>query len=864
MLRNVKVGTKLLAILATPLLVILVLVTVGVRERLTERASAQRIEQLTLLATTTADYANQLQIEATWATAVAASRGVSGTIELANQREKTDAAADRFRDAVQRVDPSSDGEALATSVQTLDNRLVSLDQARADFAPGGQPAYLVAQNYTNAVDGLFDLNAALGQTSNDTHLLRSLSTMTALERIKQAHGELATQLIPPGYQGGFVDQSGARCAVADDCPSYRLAVAGSNALAQAGATFSELGTEQEQQLELNSQVVSRFNDLSERVLNEGSAGNLVTTPAASLTASSLQRLSSLETIDTTLAQSVVDEARALEEEASRAVMLYLLAGAAGMAVALAIAVVVSRSITGPLRRLTAAATRLSSEQLPALVEQMRNPDDERLEVTAESWESISIDSRDEIGRLADAFNSIQAVTVDVAQEQSKLLRKGIGDIFVNLARRNQSLLDRQIEFIDVLETAERDPDQLENLFRLDHLATRMRRNAESLLVMAGADPPRRRGAPVPVADVVRVAIGEVEDYQRVHLLALDDVTVATNVATDLAHLLSELMENATTASPPHTSVEVIGGYDESNGYVISIADRGIGMSEAQIAAANALLARPPMVGLAISRSLGLTVVSRLAARHGLRVRIDVRDEGGVAATVSLPYGLVEYPGEDSASTSPSPIELMAAVDGRPTRPRRSGNRPRPAPVPVPAGGMARTTDDDRVTVPDVVTGPVSAPVAPVSEPTPAGLPRRQPNPAEGAPAARGLAPSTIVSPAVAPSESSLPAAPAPAARTTTTTAAGLTRRTPVAARAQEAAAPARTVSKTSRSPEEVRRMLSRYRSGLDRGRTTPTEGTTSALDAATPPASAQLAGAHPAPADAVQPPADLPNRGAQE
>ncbi len=142
------------------------------------------------------------------------------------------------------------------------------------------------------------------------------------------------------------------------------------------------------------------------------------------------------------------------------------------------------------------------------------------------------------------------MTVEVAEEQAALLRKGIGDIFVNLARRNQTLLDRQIEFIDQLEANEEDPDQLENLFKLDHLATRMRRNAESLLVLAGAEPPRRRARPVALADVVRVAIGEVEDFTRINLLSLDEATVGGNAAVDLAHLLSELMENATQFSPP--------------------------------------------------------------------------------------------------------------------------------------------------------------------------------------------------------------------------------------------------------------------------------------------------------------------------
>jgi signal transduction histidine kinase len=875
MLRNVKVGTKLLAILAAPLVVIVVLVTVGVRERLEVKDSAARVEQMAQLATTTADYANQLQIESFWASTVAASGGGAGTSDLEAQRAKTDAAAGRFRSAVDRVDPARESEALATSVRALDNRLATLEREREDFAVGDEQAYKVAEGYGTAVDGLFDLNAALGQTANDADLLRSLTTMTALERLKEAQGALASQVIAPSYQGAFVDQTGERCTGAgSQCPSYEVASEAAADLVQADKAFDELASEQEQQLELNSQIVARFEDLADQVMAAGGGSNEVSVSSEAVASAALQRLSGLERVDTALSQTVVDQARDLADEASRAVMLYLLAGAAGMAVALAIAVVVSRSITRPLNRLTAASKRLSNEQLPALVEQLRNPDDEEVELSADSLTEITVDSRDEIGELAEAFNTIQAVTVEVAQEQSKLLRKGIGDIFVNLARRNQSLLDRQIEFIDQLETAERDPDQLENLFRLDHLATRMRRNAESLLVMAGADPPRRRGAPVPVADVVRVAIGEVEDYQRVHLLALDEVTVATNVAADLAHLLSELMENATSASPPHTSVEVIGGYDERNGYVISIADRGIGMSEEQLADANSLLARPPMVGLAISRSLGITVVGRLAARHGFVVRLDTRDEGGVAATVALPYGLVEYPGDDDLTSAPNPIEVMAAVDGRPTRTRRTNNRPRPVPVPAGAPTEGHETETEIVpgVLPSRVPSPGSVPAAapaesrPAPEPTPAGLPRRrtgqEPAPVPAAPSAlvpSPAAPTVPVAPAPADAPAAAPAAvPAGDAVAPMTTSTGLTRRTPLAARAQSTApaAPARTVTRTSRSPEEVRRMLSRYRSGLDRGRTIPAESSTHDPASSTAPAEPTEA----TPSDLP----DLPNRGVQE
>ena len=249
----------------------------------------------------------------------------------------------------------------------------------------------------------------------------------------------------------------------------------------------------------------------------------------------------------------------------------------------------------------------------------------------------------------------------MAEEQGALLRKGIGDIFINLARRNQTLLDRQIEFIDQLEANEEDPDQLDNLFKLDHLATRMRRNAESLLVLAGAEPPRRRGRPVALADVVRVAIGEVEDFARISLLALDDVTVGGNVAVDLAHLLSELMENATHFSPPDTTVEIV-GHRADDGYTLSVSDQGIGMSADQLAEANTQLARPPLVGLALSRSLGFIVIGRLASRFGVARQADL-----------VAVGWRDRPGHPAAR----PRHRRRPADGRPAG--TPGGRSRPPP-----------------------------------------------------------------------------------------------------------------------------------------------------------------------------------------
>ncbi|QXC62117.1 hypothetical protein KSP35_04720 [Aquihabitans sp. G128] len=189
----------------------------------------------------------------------------------------------------------------------------------------------------------------------------------------------------------------------------------------------------------------------------------------------------------------------------------------------------------------------------------------------------------------------------------------------------------------------------------------MRRNAESLLVLAGAEPPRRRGRPAPLANVVRAALAEVEDFGRIELLSFDEILVASNAAADLAHLLSELMENATNFSPPETRVEVVGHRTKADGYVISVTDHGIGMSSEQILDANESLAKPPLVGLALSRSLGFIVVGRLSGRHGIAVRMMPSPSGGVTAVVSIPPSLVT----DALAAGAGPVgPSLVEVPGR--------------------------------------------------------------------------------------------------------------------------------------------------------------------------------------------------------
>jgi PAS domain S-box-containing protein len=264
---------------------------------------------------------------------------------------------------------------------------------------------------------------------------------------------------------------------------------------------------------------------------------------------------------------------------------------------------------------------------------------------------------------------------DVTEQAT--LRQSISDLLHNLARRSQGLVDRQLELIDELERNEVDPDRLDELFRMDHLATRMRRNVENLIVLSGVDQRRRWSESVPLRDVVEAAVAEVEDYSRVQVAGIHDLTLAGQAASDVAHLLAELVENATSFSSPTTGVEVSGG-PAANGYVLEIEDHGIGMSDAELAEANRRLAAPLAAdNIAVSRMMGFHVVGRLAARHGIRVQLRPRWFGGVTALVLLPVGLLGSTGERPAMAPPVPAGV--AVSPEPlllTKTTESGWQPR--------------------------------------------------------------------------------------------------------------------------------------------------------------------------------------------
>jgi len=306
----------------------------------------------------------------------------------------------------------------------------------------------------------------------------------------------------------------------------------------------------------------------------------------------------------------------------------------GLLLTLLVTILVGRGIIRRLGGLESSARTLAEDQLPDVIARLRRGED--VDAAAEA-PPLRVGS-DEIGRVGQAFELVRQTAIRAAVDEAKL-RRGLNDVFRSLARRSQSLLHRQLTLLDQMERRATDPEALDDLFRLDHLTTRMRRHAEGLVVLAGAPPGRAWSSPVRMVDVMRGAIAEVEDYARVSVATRSQAALAGSAVADVIHLLAELIENATTLSPPYTSVRV-SGETAAGGFTIEIEDRGLGITPPRLAELNERLAHPPEFNPSDSEQLGLFVVGQLAKRHGIRVALKAAPDGGTTAVVLIPGQLV--------------------------------------------------------------------------------------------------------------------------------------------------------------------------------------------------------------------------------
>src|SRR6185312_3561074 len=342
-------------------------------------------------------------------------------------------------------------------------------------------------------------------------------------------------------------------------------------------------------------------------------------------------ISQLGTVESHLAQGIVDRSVADQRAAERTAWITGLLTAGTLLLVLLAALLVARSVVLPLRRLRVGALDVASVTLPERVRELSEKADptESLEVAP-----INVMSSDEVGQVARAFDLVHQEAVRLAGNEA-VLRASLNAMFVSLSRRSQSLIERLSRMINALELNEDDPERLSNLFSMDHLVTRMRRNSENLLLLAGHETTRKWSAPVPLADVVRAATSEIEQYSRVAMKIQPGISLTGPAVSDVVHLLAEIVENATIFSSKDTPVHISGQEIPSGGVLIEVKDSGVGIPEARLAEMNVRLDNPPVIDVSVSRHMGLFAVARLAER------LRARSPRGLTALVWLPDDVAE-------------------------------------------------------------------------------------------------------------------------------------------------------------------------------------------------------------------------------
>ncbi|MFD7690393.1 nitrate- and nitrite sensing domain-containing protein [Streptomyces sp. NPDC059781] len=368
-------------------------------------------------------------------------------------------------------------------------------------------------------------------------------------------------------------------------------------------------------------------------------------------------LSELGTLNDQAADRYQDRVRPVAMGVITQAVIAGVLGLIALLVSLVLSVRVGRGLVRDLRQLRLEAHEASGVRLPSVMRRLSAGEQVDVETEVPRLEY----DKNEMGEVGQALNTLQRAAVEAAVKQAEL-RAGVSEVFVNLARRSQVLLHKQLTLLDTMERRTEDTEELADLFRLDHLTTRMRRHAEGLVILSGAAPSRQWRKPVQLMDVVRASVAEVEDYERIEVRRLPRVAVTGPAVADLTHLVAELLENATVFSPPHTAVQVL-GERVANGFTLEIHDRGLGMAADALLDANLRLAETPEFELSDTDRLGLFVVSRLAQRQNVRVSLQPSPYGGTTAVVFIPDALLT---DDVPDTN--------GVGFRLDRPRRSTDR----------------------------------------------------------------------------------------------------------------------------------------------------------------------------------------------
>jgi HAMP domain-containing protein len=663
MLRNRPIRTKLLVSLLGPLLVLAVLALVGIRQNQAESDRAERSTAFARLAAGLAPLIHELQAERSLSTSYLDSGRRRWERQLATQRRAVDREAAAYRANAERL--SADDELLAEKIAyglselgRLGEQRQAIDRARIDpeelvvepgielheeegeeelehatqkgHGPLNTPGKALDQ-YTDTISDLLDINGEIAPRSNNAELLKGVAASVALARAKDFADSQRSLLENVVAAGRFQGHEHTRLSA--------LVAAETVYTAQFDASATEAQHEFFEETVAGPEV-DRVGAFVETALdaNSATAPKLGIGPQSWFDAMS-GKLDRMRVVEERLSADVIATSTAIKEGAERRAWLYSLLLAAALALAVLLALITARSLIRPMRRLEAAAEETAERRLPGVVERLQGG--EQVDLEAESAPPIEVRSSDEIGHLAEAFNSVHRVAVRVAGREAAL-RRSVGDMFLNLARRSQSLIERQLEVIDELEGSGSEAEVRAGLGELDHLATRMRRNAENLIILSGSEPARRWRGPISLTEVVQASVEEVKEHTRVELLPLDQVELAGHAAADVMHLLAELIENAVTFSAPGTKA-LVAGQPLPAGYLLEIEDQGLGMTDEQLVKVNQRLAKPPDIDFALAKMLGFFVVTQLASKHGIKVQLRHSWYGGITALVLLPRQLIVTP-----------------------------------------------------------------------------------------------------------------------------------------------------------------------------------------------------------------------------
>ncbi len=549
---------------------------------------------------------------------------------VVTQRQATNAAVASFQKGI-RSSPGMLGSA-RPALASFNAALGRLNGIRAKIDAGQLSPLAAFEAYNAVIDAQFRLYSRL-IVVNDVPLYRqAAASLQAGRALEMADREVT--LINGALAAHGQMSKGERLLFAQTVAGQRLLMG--DALKQLSPDLAA-----GYQGILTSPAYQRFSAVEDRVIASiGQGGPIPVSPAEWSTTS----FSLLAGFNGAEMHDRVVLASSGTQEGDRLLLEVVLAGGLGLiAVGLSVFLMArfGRRISRELTGLQRSALDLATERLPRIVEQLSHGED----VDASARVAPPVAARiAEIAKVAEAFSSVQHTAVEAAVGQARL-RQGVAQVFRNLAWRSQNLLHRQLALLDQMERSSTDPGTLEELFQLDHLTTRMRRHAEGLIILSGEAPGRGWNQPVPVVDVLRAAVAEVEDFTRVSVITRSGDAVIGSAVADVIHLLAELIENATTNSPASTEVTVR-AERVANGVVVEVEDRGLGMTDEDMAVANQRLANPPPFDLADSERMGFFVIARLAARHEVRITLRSSPYGGLGAIVLLPHAIT-VAGEDT-------------------------------------------------------------------------------------------------------------------------------------------------------------------------------------------------------------------------